>query len=248
MSLSDRILTGRRPAPRRTLLYGPHGIGKSTFGAMAPTPVFVPTEDGLGQIDCHRFPLAGRFDDVMTALAELHHDQHAYRTVVIDTLDWLERLVHAEVCRDKKVEHIEDIGYARGYAYALVYWRKFLERLDELRSARSLGVVLLAHAKVERYESPETDSYDRYVPRLHKTCSYLAQEWCDEVLFATYRVQTRLSDEGFQRRKARGLGTGERIVKTTERPTHLAKNRLNLPDELPLDYRAYAQFFSTEVS
>ena len=111
-----------------------------------------------------------------------------------------------------------------------------------------MTVILIAHAKIERFENPETESYDRYVPRLHKYARAVVQEWCDEVLFATYKVYTKVTDEGFNRKKAKGMGSGERVIRTTERPAHLAKNRLNLPDELPLDWPAYAQYipaFST---
>ena len=41
-----------------------------------------------------------------------------------------------------------------------------------------------------------------------------------------------IKDEGFNRTRVQGIGSGERVLKTTERPAHLAKNRLNLPDEL----------------
>ncbi len=57
MKLMNQIQHGKTEAPRRTLLYGTHGIGKSTFGSMAERAVFLPTEDGLGEIDCERFPL-----------------------------------------------------------------------------------------------------------------------------------------------------------------------------------------------
>jgi len=36
-------------------------------------------------------------------------------------------------------------------------------------------------------------------------------------------------------------------VRTTERPAHVAKNRLNLPDELPLDYRIYTAYVRGET-
>src|SRR5690606_10937660 len=111
---------------------------------------------------------------------------------------------------------------------------------DALRAERSMQVILIAHAAIEKFANPETDSYDRYAPRLQKQASALVQEWCDEVLFASYRVHTRTSSEGFDRKRTQGIGTGERILRTTERPAHVAKNRLNLPDELPLDYRVFA--------
>jgi hypothetical protein len=107
-------------------------------------------------------------------------------------------------------------------------------------------VMLTAHAQIERFANPETDAYDRYSPRLQKLGSALVQEWCDEVLFATYKVHTKTTSEGFDRKRVQGIGTGERVIRTTERPAHVAKNRLNLPDEIPLDYRIYAAFVRGE--
>ena len=48
------------------MLYGTHGIGKSTFASCAPKPIFLQTEDGLGEIDCDKFPLTTTFDQAMT--------------------------------------------------------------------------------------------------------------------------------------------------------------------------------------
>lgn len=240
--LLEQVRSGKVVAPRRTMLHGTEGIGKSTFGSMAPKPIFIQTEDGLGQIECDKFPLAGAYGDVVAALSELWSETHPYRTVVVDTLDWLEQLIWAEVCKKRCVESIEDIGYAKGYIFALTQWREILAGLDALRNDRGMGVILIAHSKIEKFENPETESYDRYSPRLHKSACALVTEWADEVLFATYRVHTKQTDEGFGRKKSKGVGTGERIIRTTARPAHVAKNRLGLPDELPLDWNAYAKY------
>jgi hypothetical protein len=183
---------------------------------------------------------------VIVSLSALFSEEHQYATVVIDSLDWLERLIWAQVCRDRGVESIEDVGYAKGYTFALTQWREILAGLDAVRNERGMTVILIAHAKIERFENPETEPYDRYSPRLHKSASAIIQEWCDEVLFATYRVHTRKVNEQFGRAQHRGIGTGERIIRTTERPAHVAKNRLNLPDEIPLDYRVYAAYVRGE--
>jgi hypothetical protein len=233
---------GLQSSPRRVTVYGTHGIGKSTFGAMSEKPVFVPTEDGLGGIDCAYFPLARHYADVMNALAALYSEAHEYKTLVLDSLDWLERLIWSKVCEDRGVESIEDIGYAKGYTFAVSHWRAFLAGLDALRNERGMSIILIAHAQIEKFANPETDTYDRYSPRIHKQASALIQEWCDEVLFATYAIHTKSTDEGFGRKRVQGLGAGERILRTTERPSHVAKNRLGLPDVLPLDWRIYNAF------
>jgi len=248
MNLLGQVTIGRSPAPRRVMIYGTHGVGKSTFASMAEKPVFIQTEDGLGEIDCAKFPLAQSFGQVMTILSELYTNKHEFKTVAVDSLDWLERLIWADICRQRSLESIEDIGYAKGYIFALTQWREFLEGLTALRRDKGMTVVMIAHAKIERFENPETESYDHYVPRLHKIAAAIVQEWCDEVLFATYKVHTKQNDEGFNRKRTQGIGSGERIIRTTERPAHIAKNRLNLPDELPLDWNAYAKFIVNSVS
>lgn len=242
MKMLEQVTSGRCPAPRRVLLYGTQGIGKSTFAACTTKPIFIQTEDGLGEIDCDKFPLATKFDHVMKALTALYTESHDYRSVVVDSLDWLERLIWEVVCREKAVDSIEDIGYAKGYVFALTQWRELLEGLSALRNTKDMTVVLIAHARIERFQNPETESYDRYTPRLHRLASQIVQEWCDEVLFATYKVHTKQTKEGFDRTRTQGIGTGERIIHTVERPAYVAKNRLNLPEELPLDWNAYANF------
>ncbi len=118
------------------MLYGVEGIGKSTFGSEAPKPIFIQTEDGLDEINCDRFPLATTFDDVVAALKTLVNEKHDYESVVIDSLDWLERLVWDKLCQQYGVESIEKVdgGYARGYMHALSLWREVLDLLGVLRS------------------------------------------------------------------------------------------------------------------
>ena len=244
MSLLERIHSGRQSGPRRVLVYGTHGIGKSTFGAMSERPIFVQTEDGLGEIDCDKFPLATSFEEVMAYLSALYKEDHTYKTVVVDSLDWLERLIWDDVCREYGVKSIEkaDGGYAKGYTHALTQWREVLDGLDALRNQRGMVVILLAHTKIEKFEDPESVAYDRYSPRLHKHAAALVTEWCDGVLFATRKFRTESEDAGFNRTRsiavALGADGGERILRTVGGPSCIAKNRHSLPSELPLSWQA----------
>jgi len=241
MGLIETIQSGKKPRPRRTLLYGVHGVGKSTFGACSDHPVFVPTEDGQGEIDCHRFPLAKSTQAVMDAISALYQEQHDYRTVVIDSLDWLERMIWDDVCQEFAVRYLEkaDGGYGKGYTYTLPRWRNFLDGLDALRGERQMGVILIAHAKTEKFQTPEDTAHDRFAPRLHKLASATIQEWCDEVFFATYDAIT-------DPRKVKTEEPPARIVRTCEGPTHVAKNRLGMPPEIPLQWDAYDYYIKQE--
>lgn len=244
MSLLESVQKGRQEAPPRILLYGSEGVGKSTLGAQTPNAIFIPTEDGLGQIDCHSFPLAQSFEDVLSALSALYAEANEYQTVVIDSLDWLERLVWDAVCRDYGAKSIEKVdgGYAKGYVHALSYWRRFIEGLNALHKQRGMIVLLLAHAKVERFEDPESSAYDRYSPRLHKHAAAMLTEYVDIVTFATRKFRVEREDAGFNRERgiahAVGKDGGERVLRTIGGPSCVAKNRYNLPAELPLNWDA----------
>ena len=136
MSLMTQVQRGRMAKPPRILVYGTEGIGKSTFGSQAPKPIFVQTEDGLDELDCDKFPLATNYDDVLTALTELKTQAHDYESIVIDSLDWLERLIWDKLCAQNGVNSIEKVdgGYARGYTHALTYWREIIDQLNVLRN------------------------------------------------------------------------------------------------------------------
>lgn len=246
MGFLEQVKTGIEAGPRRTLIYGVHGVGKSTFAAGAPGAIFLPTEDGLADVDCHSFPVMKSLEDVKAALREIHREQHDFKTLVIDSLDWLERLIWEPICVDKGVTDISEIGYGVGYSMALGEWSKMLEGFSRLRNDKGMSIVLIAHSKIEKFQDPSADSYDRYSPKLHKGASALCQEWSDEVLFANYRVFTTTKEEGFNRKRTVGVGTGERVLYTTDRPAHIAKNRLGLPDEIPMTWDAYSSHFPKE--
>lgn len=224
--------------PPRLLIYGTAGIGKTTLGSNAPSPVFIQTEDS--EIDCPTFGLLKTYDEIMEAFAALVTEDHDFQTVVLDSLDWLEPIIWRETCRINRWASIEDPGYGKGYAAALDIWRVVLDGFNALRDERGMAVVLLAHCEIKRFDSPETEPYDRYGIKLQKAASALVQEHVDAVLFANYRVSTVKSDAGFNRKAVRGVGAGDRRLYTTERPAFLAKNRFGLDDSLDLDWAKLA--------
>lgn len=240
MSLIGSITKGREQQPPRIMIYGSEGVGKSTFASLAPNPVFIQTEDGLSEIDTSKFPLARTFEDVVMQLQAVRDEQHEFGTLVIDSLDWLERLVWDRVCADYGVKCIEkaDGGYGKGYVHALTYWRQIVSILNDIRSKRGMAVILIAHAAVERFEDPEHAAYDRYTPRIHKKACSLICEWVDAVLFASRRLRV---DSTTGKAAPVGADGGERILRTNGSPACIAKNRFGLPTELPLSWAAFVE-------
>jgi len=190
------------------------------------------------------------FADVIQAIGVLYTEEHSYQTLVIDSLDWLEPYVWVEACRKNSWTDIEAPGYGRGYVAALGFWREMIDGIRALRDERNVTVVMIAHHTIKRFDSPETEPFDRFVLKMQDRASNLLIEAADIVAFENYRVSIAKTDTGFNRKIARGIGTGQRVLHLEERPGYISKNRYGMPPtiELPTTqepgeiWHAFAQY------
>lgn len=235
--------------PIKALVYGVPGVGKTVFGSTFERPILLRTEDGARAIaDLPTFPeLATTFDDVMNALRSLY-SEHNYKTIVIDSVDWLEPIVFAYTCNWLAVQSIESVGYGKGYVEADKNWLTILTALERLRMDKGMNIVLLAHSDVKTVEMPGADAYQRYLIKLHKRGSALIQEWCDMILFAGYKANFTKEENGFNKTRTIANGNGERVLFTSERPSHLGKNRVGLPDQIYIGHDKEWKSFHSEYN
>lgn len=224
-------------AAPRVMVYGVEGIGKSTFGASAPNPIFILTEDGLGSLTVDHFPLASSVDDVFAAINSLYEDKHEYQSVVLDSLDWLESMIWKDV---ESKHDAKELAFGKGAVIAADKWRELLEGLNALRNDKGMAIILIAHTTIKRFDSPEVEPFDRYQPKLQDRSNALIREWCDAVLFANYKTIVKKDDVGFNKTVSRGISNGERLLYTSERPAYMAKNRYGLPESIALSWEAFA--------
>lgn len=242
MALSN-VVSGRVVKPMRLLVYGIEGVGKSTFAAGAPNPIFLGAEDGTSELDVKRFPQPHNWTELMEAVQELVTTPHDYRTLVLDTLDWMEPLCWHRVCvicaktGKPPLRSIEELGYGKGYTEAGGVWRQLTAALERLRAERRMDVVLLAHSWIKTFKNPAGDDFDRYEMKLHKGASAHWREWCDAVLFASHDVTTYESDS----KRIKGIASGARVLRTQHDAAWDAKNRYDLPPSLPLEWEAFAE-------
>lgn len=236
MSLLGNVTKGKIKLPVLAICYGVDGVGKSTLGAEAPSPIFLGPEKGTANLDVARYPKEPKsFQDLLDALEDIRANPHSFETLVIDSLDWLEPLVWEHVVYATHptggVKSIEDYGYGKGYVYAIDAWRKMTTLLTRIREERKMHILLIAHSQVKTAKDPQVNAeYDRYQLKLNDKAAALWREFVDGVYFLNF--ETVVSND--KRGKTRAFGEGDRFLYTERRPAFDAKNRFGLPFDIPL--------------
>ena len=239
------IEKGIRPGPAKVVIYGPEGIGKTTFAAKFPKPLFLDLDNGSRRLDVDRVAGLDSFAMVKSTLAELSKDTMGYQTVVIDTADKLEALIVEGIINTvprgdgRQVQGLEDYGYGKGYTYVAEWLGKFLDKLTIFQGKTGMNIVLLSHAWQRKVESPgETNSYDHYELKLGKKAAPLLREWPDFLFFLNYDISIMKTSDG------KNVATGgQRCIYTSHTPYYDAKARADLPERIQLDDKGIAQVF-----
>jgi hypothetical protein len=236
------IQTIAKPKPTAAVIYGPPGVGKSSLGAAAPSPIFLidSQEDGINTLKASGLapsglpvlPPAKTWSDALGMLDALASGEHPHRTLVVDALGGFERLCHEEVCRRDFKGDWGDKGfssYHKGYEVALADWRQFLFALDRLRSEKGMAVICLAHSVVKAFKNPEGEDYDRFIPDMHHKTWGVTHKWADMVLFCNYYVEAKKDGA-----RVKGRGGQDRFMYTEYHAAFEAKNRHALPPEISM--------------
>lgn len=238
------ITSGKINSAQKVVIYGPEGIGKSTFASKFPEPLFIDTEGSTKQLNVKRFDKPTSWEMLKQQIDYVKQNKPC-KTLIIDTIDWAEQLCIGYICSSYDKKGIEDFGYGNGYVYEKEEIGRFLNSLEELIHI-GINVVLTAHAQLRKFEQPdELGAYDRWELKLGKKTSSqispLIKEWADMVLFANYKTYAVQADKDGKKFKAQG---GTRVMFTEHHPCWDAKNRFELKPEVAFDYCEIAFIFS----
>lgn len=235
MSILDRLESSTDLTPPIIVIYGVDGIGKTTLASEFENAVYLHTRGEKLPSDVTHIPRSPikNYPDLKADLIDLLEDDHDFKWVIIDALDGVEPLVWDETCYENDKKDIEAFGYGRGYVAADEFWGDILDLLVEMKEA-GIGVIILAHPSIERFDSPITEPYNRYTIKIHKRANALIREAADIVAFMNHRVNVKEVEINRNKKVSHAEGKA-RMIYLTGTPAFDAKNRYSMPDQI--EYR-----------
>lgn len=226
MSILKNITKGKIRKPVFMCLYGESGIGKTTFASSAPKPLFIATEEGSNELDVSRLQVTS-WSEFKESLVSLETEGGDFESIIIDSLDHLEALIHDQVAKDAGKKSIDDIGYGKGYGNAVRYWKSLIVMLKKLRDNNGQNIILISHTHVKTFNDPHhNEAYDRFELKMHKSASAIIKESVDMLLFARNDVAFKKDSMG---NKSQVFNMDNRVIYTELNAAFDAKNRFGLP-------------------
>jgi ribosomal protein S15P/S13E len=225
------------------VIYGPPGIGKSTFLSQTSDPVFIDTDKRAGNLEVR--PMVPEdepksYADVVRFLGEFTRGKvQGVDTIVIDTADWLEAWLAADICQKNKKKSLSDFSWGSGYQILAEEWRNTLAILDQV-VGKGTNVWVAGHSQVSMFHNPLGQDYDRYSMKLTRTknvdLSAMLFEWSSVCLFADFdTIAVEVSGKNI------GMNGEKRVIHTQRCGAFDAKTNFNLPAKMPLDYGVFSE-------
>lgn len=236
-ALKDMVTTGRIASPIKALIYADEGVGKSTFAAGAPKPIFVSFDNRTNHLDVARLKPKS-WDETLSAIHLIEREGQEYATVVLDPLGWLETFCHTKVTGDPTVGIDSfDGGYGRGANAALAHWRILIDALDRLWE-QGKNILLVAHTEVKSFDDPRGPKFDRYQVSMKQSAAGRFRQWADYVIFAEIEtIAKKASANG----SMKGVSTERRIAHLKPHGAYNAKFSGSGPAQIDLSWRAFEE-------
>ena len=234
------ISRGKLPSPWWILLYGEPKIGKTTFAAGAPSPVFITLDGGTTELDVARYPRPESFDEFREALDDVATNgvTNGFRTLVVDPLAHVEPLIASKITEGKQVNtRTWGGGYGAYENSVRDHVRLIFADLERVRDA-GLNILLIGHARVKKFANPEGSDFDVYdLDCESKEMNAKSFQLATAVLFARREVFAR-QEEGSKKFKA--YGAAGHMLYTASTAAFRAGNRWGLPPVMPLSWPTFA--------
>ena len=161
------------------LLYGQEKIGKTSFAAQFPKPLFLMFEPGSKSLSVYRENIKD-WNHFRKILKAIEADKF-FENVIFDTADVAYTLADRYICEANGISDLEDLGHGKGWRKVRLEFHSCVNRL--LKSGK--GVMFTSHATEKSFKTRDGDEVDRTVATMSKQAREILEPIVD--IWAYYR-------------------------------------------------------------
>lgn len=217
-----RILTEATPTSPKFMVYSLPGMGKTSLAGKMEKSLIVDIEGGANYLNTPRTEQITTLDEFYEVMVELWKaPKREYDYIVIDTVDWLVRLMVEKVAGINK-QHLDETlnrsngGYGNGKQVLENHVRtRLLPMLVEMNK-KGYGICLLAHADKKEMLDSDGTTIEQITPKIDPNTLNAFVEWCDAIFYLKKNAK------------------GDRILQLESDSVALAKNRTGMRGEVNL--------------
>lgn len=217
-----KILTKATPTAPKFMVYGLPGTGKSSLASKLHNSLIIDIEGGASFLDTPRTEQVTNLETFYQYMVELWKTpKREYDYIVIDSADWLVRLIVESVAGIDKNHLSETLnksngGYGNGKQVLENHVRtRLLPMLVEMNK-KGYGICLIAHAEKKNMMDAEGISIEQITPKVDANTLNAFMEWCDGIYYL------------------KKTSSGTRRLQLESDDIAVAKNRLGLTGEVDL--------------
>ena len=225
----NKILEGYTLEKIRFLLYGPPGIGKTTFSSKFDNTIFLETEKGSKGLKTYKISIHSWEDFIETVNVLVGDKHHKFKTVTIDTITNLFTFCLDYSCKKLSIGHPSDEKWGKGWERLRTEFSKPILKLN----MSDFGLIFIAHS-IEQEVKKGSRTFTKVAPELPNQARRVLLPFVDII--------------GYVSMEAYEVGNTwkERRVITFEPSQYVeAKKRtgIPLPDTMNLNYRLFSRLF-----
>ena len=233
-----KIQKGVIKKPRKLLLYGAPKMGKSTLAVSAKNSILLYTEDRVDHIDNQKVKI-NDYNELIEVFEWLVTNKgnggHGFKRVIIDSLDWLEPIIHKYVCEKIGSKDLYDnkddkVNFGKGLKVEAVKgWRNFLKNCDILRD-NGFDVILIAHDQITTISPADENSYDKIVMKLDKNALSVLEEWSDIIGYYAKDISVISEKEGLKKKGKAFSKKSRTLYLSGDKPSIMSGNSYGFSD------------------